>query len=98
PTCIECVQWVDIREFYAARTYIDNEPLGRLRAVPLYNEQYRLLTSADSPLGDYAGVAWAEVAKIPRCLLTPDMETRRIIDGLLHAAGTRPEPTLESNS
>jgi DNA-binding transcriptional LysR family regulator len=26
------------------------------------------------------------------------MQNRRIIDGLLHAAGTRPEPTLESNS
>src|SRR6478752_101395 len=34
----------------------------------------------------------------PLCLLTPDMQTRRISDSLLHAAGTRPEPTLESNS
>ena len=36
----------------AGITYLDNEPLGRMRAVPLYLEQYRLLTSADSPLGD----------------------------------------------
>ena len=43
-------------------------------------------------------MTWAEVGKIPLCLLTPDMQNRRIIDGLLHAAGTRPEPTLESNS
>jgi len=66
--------------------------------VPLYNEQYRLLTSADSPLGDHDKVTWAEVGKIPLCLLTPDMQNRRIIDGLLHAAGTPAEPTLESNS
>jgi DNA-binding transcriptional LysR family regulator len=26
------------------------------------------------------------------------MQNRRIIDSLLHAAGSRPEPTLESNS
>jgi DNA-binding transcriptional LysR family regulator len=97
-TSIDILQMVENLEVDAGLTYIDNEPLGRLRAVPLYNEQYRLLTSADSPLGDYDKVTWSEVGKIPLCLLTPDMQNRRIIDGLLHAAGTRPEPTLESNS
>src|SRR5205807_6060351 len=56
------------------------------------------LTSESSPLGERDKVTWAEVAKIPLCLLTPDMQNRRIIDGLLSAAGARPEPTLESNS
>jgi len=97
-TSIDILQMVENLEVDAGLTYIDNEPLGRLRAVPLYNEQYRLLTSADSPLGDYDKVTWSEVGKIPLCLLTPDMQNRRIIDSLLHAAGTRPEPTLESNS
>jgi len=97
-TSIEILQMVENLEVDAGLTYIDNEPLGRLRAVPLYNEQYRLLTSADSPLGDHDRVTWAEVGKIPLCLLTPDMQNRRIIDGLLHAAGNRSEPTLESNS
>jgi DNA-binding transcriptional LysR family regulator len=85
-------------EVDAGLTYIDNEPLGRMRAVPLYLEQYRLLTSADSPLGERDKVTWAEVGRIPLCLLTPDMQNRRIIDSLLHAAGGHPEPTLESNS
>ena len=97
-TSIDILQMVENLEVDAGLTYIDNEPLGRLRAVPLYNEQYRLLTSADSPLGDRDRVTWAEVGKIPLCLLTPDMQNRRIIDGLLHAAGARSEPTLESNS
>jgi DNA-binding transcriptional LysR family regulator len=97
-TSIDILQMVENLEVDAGLTYIDNEPLGRLRAVPLYNEQYRLLTSADSPLGDHDKVTWAEVGKIPLCLLTPDMQNRRIIDGLLHAAGTPAEPTLESNS
>jgi DNA-binding transcriptional LysR family regulator len=97
-TSIEILSMVENLEVDAGLTYIDNEPLGRLRTVPLYLEQYRLLTSADSPLGDHDKVTWAEVGKIPLCLLTPDMQNRRIIDGLLHAAGTRPEPTLESNS
>jgi DNA-binding transcriptional LysR family regulator len=38
------------------------------------------------------------VARLPLCLLTPDMQNRRIIDGLLRAAGGDAEPTLESNS
>jgi len=97
-TSIETLSMVENLEVDAGLTYIDNEPLGRLRAVPFYVEQYRLLTSQDSPLGERDRVTWAEVAKIPLCLLTPDMQNRRIIDGLLHAAGGRAEPTLESNS
>jgi len=97
-TSIEILSMVENLEVDAGMTYVDNEPLGRMRTVPLYLEQYRLLTSADSPLGDRDEVTWAEVARIPLCLLTPDMQNRRIIDRLLGAAGGRTEPTLESDS
>ena len=97
-TSTDVLSMLENLEVDAGLTYIDNEPLGRMRAVPLYLEQYRLLTSADSPLGERDKVTWAEVGRIPLCLLTPDMQNRRIIDSLLHAAGSRPEPTLESNS
>src|ERR1700755_1207774 len=95
---IEILSMLDNLEVDAGLTYIDNEPLGRLRTVPLYLEQYRLLTSEDSPLGNRDRVTWAEVGKVPLCLLTPDMQNRRIIDELLNAAGTPLQPTLESNS
>jgi DNA-binding transcriptional LysR family regulator len=49
-------------------------------------------------LGDRDKVTWAEVGEVPLCLLTPDMQNRRIIDSLLRAAGREPSPTLESNS
>jgi DNA-binding transcriptional LysR family regulator len=97
-TSTDVLSMLENLEVDAGLTYIDNEPLGRMRAVPLYLEQYRLLTSADSLLGERDQVTWAEVGRIPLCLLTPDMQNRRIIDSLLHAAGSRPEPTLESNS
>jgi DNA-binding transcriptional LysR family regulator len=95
---IEVLSMLENLEVDAGLTYIDNEPLGRMRAVPLYLEQYRLLTSETSPLGERDRVTWAEVAKIPLCLLTPDMQNRRIIDQLLRSAGGQPDPTLESNS
>jgi len=97
-TSIEILSMLDNLEVDAGLTYVDNEPLGRVRSLPIYPEQYRLLTSADSPLGDRDSVTWAEVSKIPLCLLTPDMQNRRIINRLLRAAGGEPEPTLESNS
>jgi DNA-binding transcriptional LysR family regulator len=95
---IEVLEQLDNLEIDAGVTYLDNEPLGRVSTVPLYRERYRLLTSADAPLGDRASVTWAEVARVPLCLLTPNMQNRRIIDGLLRGAGGNPQPTLESNS
>ncbi|WP_300301763.1 LysR family transcriptional regulator [Ferrovibrio sp.] len=98
-TSIEVLAMLENLEIDAGVTYIDNEPLGRARSLPLYTEQYRLLTSEGSPLGDRASVTWAEVSRIPLCLLTPDMQNRRIIDRLLReAGGSDPAPTLESNS
>jgi len=97
-TSMEVLSMLENLEADAGLTYIDNEPLGGMRAVPLYLEQYRLLTSENSPLGDRESVTWAEVGNIPLCLLTPDMQNRRIIDHLLESAGTNAEPTLESNS
>jgi DNA-binding transcriptional LysR family regulator len=97
-TSIETLTLLENLEIDAGVTYIDNEPLGRVSAVPLYQERYRLLTARDAPLGDRDQVTWAEVAQVPLCLLTPDMQNRRIIDGLLRSAGGDPQPTLESNS
>ena len=97
-TSIEILDLLDNLEIDAGITYVENEPVGRVTTVPLYHERYRLLTSADAPLGNRDTVTWAEVAQVPLCLLTPDMQNRRIIDGLLRAAGGDVQPTLESDS
>jgi len=97
-TSIEILSLLENLEVDAGLTYLDNEPVGRVRVVPLYRERYRLVTAADSPLGDRERVTWAEVGQIPLCLLTPDMQNRRIIDRYLRAAGCEPAPTLESDS
>lgn len=97
-TSIEALNMLENLEVDAALSYLDNEPLGRVNVVPLYRERYRLLTSLDSELGNRDEVTWAEVGKIPLCLLTSDMQNRRIIDKLLRSAGAEPAPTLQSNS
>jgi DNA-binding transcriptional LysR family regulator len=95
---IEVLGMLENLEVDAGLTYLDNEPLGRVQTVALYSEQYRLLTSSESPLGNRDKVTWAEVGKVPLCLLTPDMQNRRIIEQLLRQAGSEVAPTLESNS
>lgn len=97
-TSVEVLSMIDNLEVDAGITYLDNEPLTRVNAIPLYDEEYRLLTSLKGALGDRDEVTWAEVGRIPLCLLSPTMQNRRIIDGLLRAAGNEPSPTLESNS
>jgi DNA-binding transcriptional LysR family regulator len=95
---IEVLELLENLEIDAGLTYLENEPLGRVSTVPLYQEHYRLVTSADAPLGNRDSVTWAEVAQVPLCLLTPDMQNRRIIDRLLKSAGGESRPTLESDS
>jgi DNA-binding transcriptional LysR family regulator len=97
-TSIEVLDLLDNLEIDAGITYLENEPIGRVSNVPLYREHYCLLTSADAPLGNRDAVNWSEVAQVPLCLLTPDMQNRRIIDRLLKGAGGESRPTLESDS
>jgi DNA-binding transcriptional LysR family regulator len=79
-------------------TYLDSEPLQGVRTLPLYRERYVLLTPARGPLGDQASVGWAEAAAMPLCLLTEDMQNRRIVNALFAEAGVEPRPTIETNS
>jgi DNA-binding transcriptional LysR family regulator len=79
-------------------TYLDNEPLGRVRSVPLYSERYQLITAVGTAFSDRDQVTWAEISRLPLCLLTRDMQNRRIIDQHLAEAGVQVRPTLESNS
>jgi DNA-binding transcriptional LysR family regulator len=84
--------------FDAGVTYLDNEPLHSVRSIPLYQERYILLTPANGPFSGREEVTWAEVAETPLCLLTPDMQNRRIIDGIFRSVDKRPRVLVETNS
>jgi DNA-binding transcriptional LysR family regulator len=79
-------------------TYLDNEPIEGMRSEAIYMERYCLLVRADHELANAPSVSWAEAAKQPLCLLTPDMQNRRIIDRAFRVANCGPIPRLESNS
>jgi DNA-binding transcriptional LysR family regulator len=77
-------------------TYLDNEPLSDVEGVVLWQEHYLLVTDAGAEFGPT--VTWAQAATLPLCLLTPDMQHRRIVDGAFTAAGAMPAPVVETNS
>lgn len=91
-------QMLDRLEVDAGITYLGTEILGRVRTVPLYTERYRFVTTVDGPLGDRETVRWAELAGVRLCLLTLDMQNRRIVDQLMRGAGVEPRAMLESDS
>ena len=97
-TSVEILSLLGNFEIDAGITYLDNEPLGRVASVPLYSERYQLITAAGTLYSDRESVTWREVSDLPLCLLTPDMQNRRIIDQHLAEAGVSVRPTLESNS
>ena len=81
-------------ELDAGVTYLDGESLGRLRTVPLFVETLCLVdrSSQSGP------VSWAEAATRPLCLLTADMQNRRIVSARLAQADALVAPKVESNS
>jgi DNA-binding transcriptional LysR family regulator len=95
---IEILSMLENLEIDAGLTYLDNEPVGRVQSVRLYSEEYRLVIATDSTLGDRETVTWSQVGQVPLCLLTPDMQNRRIIDTVLRHTGAEVSPTLESDS
>ncbi|MGL4396413.1 MAG: LysR family transcriptional regulator [Hyphomicrobium sp.] len=79
-------------------TYLDNEPIHGLLATPLYAERYCLFVAENHPLAREAIVTWQDAAKQPLCLLTSNMQNRRIIDRAFRSADCHPTPELETNS
>ena len=82
----------------AGITYLDNEPVKGLMQQTLYVEHYCLFVGEASPYADKSSVTWTEAAGEPLCLLTPNMQNRRIIDRAFALADAHPSPRLETNS
>jgi len=86
------------REIDAGVTYLSNEPIGDVTAVPIYREEYLLLTTPDGPFGDSDRVTWSQAGQAPLCLLARDMQSRRIVDSILRRIGIESTPLMETDS
>lgn len=97
-TSSEILTMLDNLQIDAGLTYLDNEPLGRVSSVRIYVERYALITRSDHPLAQRPALAWADLADLPLCLLTPDMQNRRIVSEHLANAGIDVNPMLQTSS
>jgi DNA-binding transcriptional LysR family regulator len=85
-------------EIDAGLTYLDTDAPHGVLSRTIYSESYCLLTRADGPLGARDSIGWAEAAEQKLCLLTGDMQNRRIIDSIFRQVGKAPQPAVETNS
>lgn len=85
-------------ELDAGLTYLDNEPLRGVRRIPLYLEHYLFACPAGHPLAERSHVRWSEAANERLCLLSNDMQNRRILDGVFAAQDIAIHPDVVSNN
>lgn len=97
-TSAEIQRGLDAFDLDAGVTYLDNEPLSRVRTFPLYREHYVLVTPSGTDLDNRKSVTWEEAAGLPLGLLTGDMQNRRILDMHFREAGQVVRPVFETNS
>ncbi|QEC49305.1 LysR family transcriptional regulator [Baekduia soli] len=71
-------------ELDAGLTYLDDDPLTDVDTLELWHERLLLVCAGESTAG--ATTTWAAAAELPLCLLTPDMQHRRIVDAAFAAA------------
>ena len=97
-TSVEIQRGIDDLTLDVGVTYLDNEPLARVRRIQLYSEHYVFLTRMNPRMEGRKTIPWFEAANYPLCLLTSDMQNRRIIDTHFREAGTEIHAAIETNS
>ena len=97
-TSKEILRRIEVFELDVGLTYLDAEPLERVRAKPVCVEEYMFLTPQGGVFAGRSQVTWSEAATVPLCLLTSDMQNRQIVDGIFRSVGASPAPSVETNS
>lgn len=66
--------------------------------MPLYEEQYVLLSRSDMLPPGAATLRWPDAAQLPLALLTPDMRDRQVIDAAFADHDITVHPQVETDS
>lgn len=94
-----CIQHgLDAFELDGGVTYLDNDPLEHIRSQPLYDERYVFVTQRGAAQANAGAISWADAAREKLCLLSSDMQNRRILDQLTQSIGVTITPSIVCNS
>ena len=97
-TAAEILRKIADFELDVGVSYLHDERLKDFETVPLFRERYVLVGRDATMFDGRATVTWAEVARLPLCLLTGNMQSRRGIDAAFDAAGLHVVPRVETDS
>jgi DNA-binding transcriptional LysR family regulator len=85
-------------ELDAGITYLDNEPLTEVRRLHLYFERYLLATPSSIEHTNRTQIGWRDASGERLCLLSKDMQNRRIIDAVFRQLDVEARPYVSTNS
>jgi DNA-binding transcriptional LysR family regulator len=85
-------------EIDAGVTYLENEPLQHVRKLPLYRERYVFVVRRGHPAAANPTIGWKEAAAQRLCLLSEEMQNRRIINNVAASIGVHIKPGIVGNS
>lgn len=89
---------LDMLEIDAGVTYLENEPIENVRKVPLYHERYVFIARRGHPATNGQTITWKEAATQRLCLLSEDMQNRRIINKVMASIGVSVRSEVVTNS
>jgi DNA-binding transcriptional LysR family regulator len=66
--------------------------------LKIWDEAHVLITGAGGELEGRSQISWREASHLRLCLLTPDMQNRKIINGVFAHLGCNVTPQMQANS
>jgi DNA-binding transcriptional LysR family regulator len=94
----EIVRRLDSCDLDMGITFLDDKLLAGFQTFPLFVERYVLIVRDISLLRGRDTLTWSDAATLPLCLLTGNMQSRRIIDTAFRQAGVKPRIYAEADS
>lgn len=79
-------------------SYLHDQRLKDFETLPLFRERYVLVGRDATMFDGRTSVTWSDVAGLPLCMLSGNMQSRRGIDAAFDAAGLHVVPRLETDS
>nr|WP_305910203.1 LysR family transcriptional regulator substrate-binding protein [Methylomarinum sp. Ch1-1]MDP4520792.1 LysR family transcriptional regulator substrate-binding protein [Methylomarinum sp. Ch1-1] len=92
------IRLLDNFELDLALTYLGDSRLKGFATLSLYRERYVLLARNPDPGLIKSHLSWRDIAGFPLCLLTQNMQNRRLIDAAFREADATPNVKLETDS
>jgi DNA-binding transcriptional LysR family regulator len=94
----EIVRRLDSCDLDIGVTFLDDKLLAGFQTFPLFVERYVLAARDITLLRGMESLTWEDAATLPLCLLTGNMQSRRIIDTAFRQAGVKPRIHAEADS